>query len=907
MTTASPPPTFSDTASLRSALRYSRYAQRLLEARPEYAEELERGRTEAWSAAAMRAFLAPDSWQRGDDPEAALAARLRELRARVMLRLAARDLAGLAPLEEVTTTMTALAEVALQTALDFHYARLTARYGRPLAEGRVQPLLVVGMGKLGGGELNVSSDIDLVFLYPGEGETDGERPLANQEFFVRLGQRIIRTLSEVTADGQVFRVDMRLRPWGDAGALATGFEALEQYFVAHGREWERYAWIKARVVAGGDAQSIAELEQLVRPFVFRKYLDYATIGAVRTLHAQIRREVMRRDLVDDIKLGPGGIREIEFIAQSFQLIRGGRESALRERSTLQILQTLGAKRLLEPEAVAQLREAYVFLRRLEHRLQYLDDNQTHRLPANEADRALVAEAMGWAGWEALRAALDAHRAVVTARFESVFAAGEEEERNSFQPVCDGGLSVPEAAVQLSRWGFEDGRGAAERLYAFQRSARYRSLPASSQARLDALLPRVVEAACRTAAPDAALARCLELLEAIGGRAAYLALLQESPQALARVAELLSASPWAASYLTRHPILLDELLDPRQLHTPPDWSAFLLQLRTEMAANEGDTERQMDLMRELHHAQVFRLLAQDLAGLLTVERLADHLSMAADLVLAVSLEQCWKLVRQRHRETPRIAVIGYGKLGGKELGYASDLDLVYIYDDDHSAAPENYARLVQRMNTWLGSHTAAGTLFETDLRLRPNGEAGLLAHSMDAFRRYQLESAWSWEHQALTRARFCAGDAALGALFDALRRDILTAPVDIEALRNDVLTMRAKLLEGHPNHSQLFDIKHDRGGMVDIEFIVQYLVLAHAPRHYELTANLGNIALLHMAGGLHLIPSALASAVADAYREYRRLQHKLRLNGAQYARVEHETVAPYIEATTALWQTVFGRD
>ncbi|HLU77791.1 MAG TPA: bifunctional glutamine synthetase adenylyltransferase/deadenyltransferase, partial [Burkholderiales bacterium] len=312
-------------------------------------------------------------------------------------------------------------------------------------------------------------------------------------------------------------------------------------------------------------------------------------------------------------------------------------------------------------------------------------------------------------------------------------------------------------------------------------------------------------------------------------------------------------------------------------------------------------------RELHHAQVFRLLAQDLAGLLSVERLADHLSIAADLVLTVAVEECWKLVRQRHRETPRIALIGYGKLGGKELGYASDLDLVYIYDDDHPAAPENYARLVQRITTWLSSHTAAGVLFETDLRLRPNGEAGLLVHSMAALRRYQTESAWVWEHQALTRARFCAGDAGLGALFEALRRDILTAPVDRAALRADVLAMRAKMAEGHPNRSDLFDLKHDRGGMVDIEFIVQYLVLAYAPRHYELTANLGNIALLHMAGGLQLIPAALATTVADAYREYRRLQHKLRLNGAEYARVEAETVAEHIEATLALWRTVFEAD
>ncbi len=890
-------------AALRESLRHSRYAQRLLAARPRYANELEQGAGVGWSAEAMQAFLAQAETQVSGNSEETLAASLRELRARVMLRLAARDLAGLASLAEVTDTMSALAETALSHALAFHHAQLIVDHGRPMAAGIEQRLLIVGMGKLGGRELNVSSDIDLIFLYPEDGETDGARPLTIQEFFIRLGQRVIRTLNNTTAEGQVFRVDMRLRPWGDSGPLATSFDALEQYFVAHGREWERYAWIKARVVAGGDEASITALEQLARPFIFRKYLDYGTIAAVRGLHAQIRREVMRRDLGDNIKLGPGGIREIEFIAQAFQLIRGGRDSALRERPTLKILRELGMKRVLDQPAVDQLSAAYTFLRRLEHRLQYLDDAQTHRLPSAAEDRALIASSMGYPDWPAFCADLEAHRAAVTHQFEGVFADADEE-KSSFEPIWSGHLSASEAAVQLSHYGFQDCSGVVNRLLALRASARYRSLPATSQARMDALIPRVLEAASRTAAPDATLARCIEFIETISRRAAYLALLQESPQALARVAELLSSSTWAATYLTRHPMLLDELLDVRQLHMPPDWSEFLLTLRREMAANEGDTERQMDLMRELHHAQIFRLLAQDLAGLLSVERLADHLSIAADLVLAVTVEECWKLVRTRHRDVPRIAVIGYGKLGGKELGYASDLDLVYVYDDDHAAAPENYARLVQRINTWLASHTAAGMLFDTDLRLRPNGEAGLLANSMAAFRQYQTESAWMWEHQALTRARFCAGDAALGALFEALRRDILTAPLDAASLRTDVLAMRTKMANGHPNRSKLFDLKHDRGGMVDIEFIVQYLVLAHAPQHYELTGNLGNIALLHMAGGLRLIPNALASAVADAYREYRRLQHKLRLNGAEYARVRAETVTGYIEATTSLWQTVF---
>jgi glutamate-ammonia-ligase adenylyltransferase len=894
------------TIELSRALAWSRFAQRLVAARPPLAAEIEAAASAGWTAEAMRAFLAA-----GDaaDP-AALGARLRALRARVMLRTAVRDLTGLAPLAEVTGTMSDLAEVALDAALRAHRARLEAEHGAPSGPAGAQDMLVVGMGKLGGRELNVSSDIDLVFVYPEEGET--ARGLSNHEFFVRLGQRVIRTLADVTQEGQVFRVDMRLRPWGDAGPLAASLEALEQYFVAQGREWERYAWIKARVVAGGDERMRAELAQVVQPFVFRKYLDFGTIDAVRKLHAQIRQEVARRDLAGDVKLGPGGIREIEFIAQGFQLIRGGRDPDLRSRATLATLAALGARRQLAETAVAELAAAYDLLRRVEHRLQYLDDAQTHALPTSPDDRQLVAESMGAPDWAAFARELDGHRAAVTRHFDSVFASAGE--ANGAAPPWQGPLEGEAAERDLAARGYLEPRDTLARIRALRAGARYQQLPEASRERLDLLVPRFV-AACAQAgaaapagervAPDIALRRALDFVEAISRRASYLALLVESPSALAKVAEILAASSWAAEYLTRHPILLDELLDARVLAEAPDWSEFAAALRREMAAHEGDVERQMDAMRELHHAWVFRLLMQDLAGLLTVERLADHLSLAADLVLAVTLETCWKLVRGRHTEIPRFAVIGYGKLGGKELGYASDLDIVFVYDDPHEAAPENYARLAQRMNTWLSSRTPAGTLFETDLALRPSGGAGLLVSSMSAYKRYQLESAWLWEHQALTRARFCAGDAAIGAVFDALRRDLLQSERDPAALAAEVLKMRQKMLDAHPNRSGLFDLKHDRGGMVDIEFIVQHLVLAHSRAHYELTGNLGNIALLHMAGALGLIPAPLAQQVADAYRDFRRLQHRLRLNGAEFARVERAAVAAQVDATAALWQVVFG--
>jgi glutamate-ammonia-ligase adenylyltransferase len=440
-------------------------------------------------------------------------------------------------------------------------------------------------------------------------------------------------------------------------------------------------------------------------------------------------------------------------------------------------------------------------------------------------------------------------------------------------------------------------------------SRYRDLPAASRQRYDALLPRLIQQAAGTPQPDTTLKRCLTLIEAVSRRAAYLALLDEHPHALERIAAMLSASSWAADYLTRHPILLDELLDSRLLHAEPDWPAFGERLRAELAQQDvqGDVERMMDILRETHHAQVFRLLAQDLAGALSVERLADHLSALADLILQVVIESCWAQLAGRHGpdETPQFAVIAYGKLGGKELGYASDLDIIFLYDDARDSAPDTYARLAQRMNTWLSSTTSAGTLFETDLRLRPNGASGLLVSSIEAFRKYQSESAWIWEHQALTRARFSAGDPAVGALFEAERERILRLPRDTQKLREEVAAMRAKMLAAHPNKSGLFDLKHDAGGMIDIEFAVQYLVLAHAHAHPQLTRNLGNIALLKMAAGLALIPDALADTVRDAYREYRHQQHGLRLNGAQYARVPPGTLQAQRQATLALWTLLFG--
>jgi glutamate-ammonia-ligase adenylyltransferase len=783
--------------------------------------------------------------------------------------------------------------VAVGAALEF----LESDEARPPAPAPAGELIVVGMGKLGGGELNVSSDIDLIFVYPEE--TQGDHAGGKLEAFTRLGRRLIAALAEITEDGFVFRVDMRLRPWGDAGPLATSFDALEEYFVTQGREWERYAWIKARPLSGARH---GELARIARPFVYRKYLDYGAFAAMRDLHAQIRAEVERRDLADQIKLGPGGIREIEFVAQAFQLIRGGRDPALQVRPTLAVLALLAQRKLLPASAVQELSAAYVFLRNLEHRLQYLDDAQTHKLPERDEDRALVAAAMGFASWDAFSIALERHRERVSWHFEQVFET-EERPRHALAPLWQG----DDAEARLAQLGFRDAGATAARLGGTRSGARYASLPQTSRERFDALMPRVIEAAAGEEDPDATLARCLEFVESISRRAAYLALLDEHPAALARLARLLGASSWAAEYLTRHPVLLDELLDAQALLAPPDWDVFARELRARLTLLGEDGERRMDWMREAHHAQVFRLLAQDVAGALTVERLADHLSDLADVMLQVTLELCWTQLRTRHRDEPRFAIIGYGKLGGKELGYASDLDIIFLYEDDDERAQEVYARLAQRMSTWLTSRTAAGVLFDIDLRLRPDGASGLMVSSIDAFRRYQRESAWTWEHQALSRARYCAGEAAVGAAFEEERRSILRTRRDDAKLREEVLSMRAQLLEGHPNPTELFDLKHDRGGMIDIEFIVQYLVLAQAHGHPELTANDGNIALLRLAARLGLIAGDAAERVGDAYRVFRQLQHRLRMNGEKYARVPPAQVEAHIAATLGLWRNVFGAE
>jgi len=849
---------------------------------------------------------------------------MRRLRNLVVCHLIDRDLRGKADLDEVLRTISEFADFAVQTHLAALNAEMIEAHGTPIGNesGEPQELIVLGMGKLGGHELNVSSDIDLIFVYPENGDTrttsPEQRQLSNHEFFVRLGKKLIAALSEITEDGFTFRVDMALRPNGASGPLAASFGMVEEYLIVQGREWERYAWVKARAMTGRPSD-IAILEQIVRPFVYRRYLDFGAIEALRNMHAQIRAEVLRQEArhpgrTNNVKLGRGGIREVEFLAQVFQLIRGGRDVSLRDRSTRKTLVTLVEKNLLTTDEVAQLLAAYTFLRNLEHRLQYLDDAQTHTLPANPDDRLTIAKMMGFTDVEAMLEELDAHRAIVAAQFDAMFS---DKRNGQAQPAV---AEVPAHAVlahddgheaieaRLASLGFDDVPSAAQRLLATWQSPKLASLPDASRAKLQALvnaaLPQIAEL---TDARKATLGRLLDFFEAIARRAAYLALLTEYPHTLGRVIRMMSASDWAAKYLTRHPILLDELLEDRTLNAAPDWTAFAGEVQRQLDAANGDMEHQMNVLRDLHHAQLFRLLAQDLEGELTVERLADHLSALADILVDATIKAVWQTIHSRHRETPRFAVIAYGKLGGKELGYASDLDVIFLYDDEDQEAPALYAKLAQRFITWMTSHTPSGILFDIDIALRPDGASGLLVSRLAAFEKYQTESAWVWEHQALTRARFCAGDAAIGARFEAIREAVLRQPRDEGKLREEVRAMRKKMHDAHPNRSTQFDLKHDAGGMIDIEFIVQYLVLLHASQYPQLTADIGNIALLKLCGELGLIDASLAGEVANAYRMFRKLQHQIRLQGSDRARVEMERVAPQVAQVRALWKATLHQD
>ncbi|WP_428718687.1 bifunctional [glutamate--ammonia ligase]-adenylyl-L-tyrosine phosphorylase/[glutamate--ammonia-ligase] adenylyltransferase [Undibacterium curvum] len=897
-----------------AAADLSRFLQRWLQGAPERSTQLQEISRLSFSKADFAQIL-----QKEISTGASLNKAMRRLRNLVLATLITRDLSGRADMHEVVTTISEFADFVVAQHLAALDLEMRALYGVPVGEesGAEQSLIVLGMGKLGGYELNVSSDIDLIFCYAEDGETQcsdaAQRSLSNHEYFSRLGKKLIAAISEVTEDGYSFRVDMALRPNGNSGPLVASFGMLEEYFMVQGREWERYAWVKARAMSG-QPEDLLQLEKIIRPFVYRRYLDFGAIDSLRSMHAQIRAEVVRQETrhperSNNVKLGRGGIREVEFLAQVFQLIRGGRDASLRDRSTRNTLTILSEKNILDADIVTQLQQSYVFLRNLEHRLQYLDDAQTHTFPAKEEDQLRIANMMGYQKVAPLLDELQVHRQFVATQFDTIFKdkADDAAEAGEAQLIANLNSSEDEDLLisQFSEAGFHDAKEAARRLNAHWHSGRIQTLSEASRQKLLALFNQAMRLIGTQAQNQLSCwHRFLDLMEAIARRSAYLSLLTEYPDALARVIRMMDASDWAAKFLTRHPLLLDELLDESALQARPDWALFSQELEKELLAHRDDTERQLETLREMHHAMQFRLLAQDLEGQVTVEHLADDLSQLADLMVAATIKAVWQTIATRHRETPQFAVIAYGKLGGKELGYASDLDLIFLYDDDEQDAPANYAKLAQRFITWMTSHTPAGILFDIDIALRPDGASGLLVSSIQSFARYQEKSAWLWEHQALTRARYCAGDTRIGQQFEAIRHQVLCQSRDEASLRQEVLQMRKKMRDAHPNRSELFDLKHDAGGMIDLEFMVQYLVLRHAHQYPELSANSGNIALLKRCGELGLIPTELAQRSASAYRSLRKLQHNIRLQGEDRARVALDKISREVDSSQQLWASLF---
>lgn len=849
--------------------------------------------------------------------ETLLAQRLRQFRRREMLRIAWRDVLGWADLTETMRDLSFLADACIDAALTRLEGFAVSVWGAPAnLHGETQRLAVIAMGKLGAGELNFSSDVDLIFAYADDGETcGGPRTTSNSEFFTRLGQQLINTLSQATADGFVFRVDVRLRPFGDSGPLAMGFDAMEQYYQEHGREWERYALIKARACAG----DIAAGERLLRtltPFVYRRYLDFGAFESLRDMKRMITQEVKRKGLEENIKLGSGGIREIEFIGQAFQLIRGGRQPGLRERRIQAVLERLRDAKYLPDYVVRELQDAYVLLRNSEHRLQEAADQQTHNLPAETLGRARLAYALGFADWNAYEAALRKHRQHVHNHFEQVFAAPQAESAVDdaaleLSGVWNGALTRAARSQALARLGFSAPEDALEILSQLRRSSAFRALGNTGQQRLDLLVPLILGAAGRTRNAAETLQRILRLIEAIARRTAYLSLLVENPMALSQLVKLCSSSAWIAELLGRHPVLLDELLDPRSLYAPPAAQALRAELAQRLnGVAADDLEQQMEALRQFKQANVLRIAAADIADALPLMIVSDHLSWIAEAVIAAALDIAWRELTLRHGapEEPGFAVIAYGKLGGLELGYGSDLDLVFLYAASHQeqltsgakpiAGAVFFTRLAQRLVHIFTAHTPSGVLYDIDLRLRPSGASGLLVSSLDAYAEYQTAEAWTWEHQALVRARPVAGGAPVWQRFAAIRRAILTRRRDLEQLRGEVRAMREKMRATFPNPGAgKFDLKQGRGGIVDIEFLVQFGVLAWAHEYPGLLAFTDNIRLLGELGEAKKLAADEVRTLSDAYRTYRARLHKAALQNVPAVVDEAEYAKPRAEVTS----------
>ena len=852
-----------------------------------------------------------------------LGAALRILRQLVMHRLITLDCDQGAPLADITGTVTALAELALDRACRAARAELDARHGVPLGpQGQPVQLWVIGMGKLGARELNVSSDIDLIYVYEQDGDTaglpDGRGRISNHEYFARAVKAIYALVGDTTEHGFVFRVDLALRPHGNSGPAALSLSALEDYLQVHGREWERFAWLKSRIVAPLDciaSPQVQALRAVVLPFVFRRYLDYNVFDALRALHHQIRNHAVQRsagrpERANDVKLSRGGIREIEFTVQLLQVVRGGQFPELRRRPTLEALERLARAGLMPEPTARQLAEAYVFLRRVEHRIQYLDDQQTHVLPTRDDDLAWIASTMGYPDCCAFLHELDAHRELVAQEFDTLLGGNEKKQ------CSGGGCGGPKASAppppeleSLLEQLPEDFR---ERVAEWRNNPRVANLRDEARARLFRIVQRTAQWLGEGRCSLEAAGRLTNWLEPLMRRESYLALLLERPPVHQQLLALLGAAKWPARYLLQHPGVIDELVGDALMaerFVVADFERELAQrLKSLQSTGEDDDETLLNLLRRAQHAETFRTLARDVGGRITVEQVADDLSALADSVLRITTQWCWNRLKNRHRDVPQFGIIGYGKLGGKELGYGSDLDIVFVFDDDDERAPEVYAAFVRKLINWLTVKTGEGDLFEIDTELRPNGNSGLLVTSFQAYADYQQQrgsnTAWTWEHQAMTRARFVLGSEDLRARFDAVREAVISAPRDNAALSGEITAMRQRMRAANPVPAGQFEVKHSPGGMLDVEFAVQFLVLAHSGAHPELLENKGNIALLARAEDAGLLPAGVGRAAADAYRTLRQEQHRARLN-EEPTRVPDSELAAEQGAVLALWHAVFG--
>jgi [glutamine synthetase] adenylyltransferase / [glutamine synthetase]-adenylyl-L-tyrosine phosphorylase len=865
--------------------------------------------------------------------ESELMLRLRRFRQREMVRIIWRDLAGWATLQEVTGSMSDMAEAVLDQSLALLFHWQCDLWGTPYnSNGKPMNLVVLGMGKLGARELNLSSDIDLIFSYAEEGETrDGRRSTSHQEFFTRLGQRLIAVIDTRNAEGQVFRVDMRLRPFGQSGSLALSFDGMETYYQMHGRDWERYAMIKARVVAG-DPEAGNELMTRLKPFVYRKYVDFGAFEAIREMKAMIEREVQRREMQDNVKLGPGGIREIEFIAQAFQLIRGGRDPVLQQRSLLKILPALLERNILPAWVVEELLVAYDFLRRVEHRLQAWADQQTHLLASEAIPRQRLAFSMDFADWASFSRQLERHRSRVAQHFAQVFAAPQGEESanqgqlNDLKGVWQGNLGDEGAIATLTSAGYRHASESYQRIQQLRQGRSFVTMTQQGRQRINRLLPLLLTAIGQGAAPDETLHRLLTLIESIGQRSAYIALLVENPMALSQLVRLCRASPWIANLLGRMPQLLDELLDPRTLYTPPRRTALSDELRQRLHQLEfDDLEGQMEAIRRFKQANVLRVAAADIMNALPLMVVSDHLTEIAEVTLEESMDLAFRALVAKHGRPScgdshlcdsGFAIIGYGKLGGVELGYGSDLDIVFLHSADSIDRqtvgeqpidnPLFYARMAQKLIHILTARTMSGILYEVDTRLRPSGASGLLVSNLTAFHQYQQAGAWTWEHQALVRARYICGDEALGNAFNAIRREILCQPREINTLRQEVVTMREKM-RSHldKGKDQFFDLKQGAGGIVDIEFVVQYAVLGWAHHYPALTDNSDAIRTLEKIAACGILDQNDAQQLAEAYRTFRQRAHRLILQD-QPAVIPRSEFAALRSAVVTIWHQLFNQ-